>query len=127
MPFGLWATRYKIMLREKNLLAHTEHSSMEFLRAASVPNQHALIEVASVSRQNPWQHLPLGIDTNEPESKFSGDAKSCDASASIGGRILSHPGRKNHGVSGVFTVASWWSRSIIRAAMQPEWSILRAK
>ena len=58
---------------------------------------------ASVRRQNPWQYLPLGIDTNEAESKFSGDAKSCDASASIGGRILSHPGRKNHGVGRLYS------------------------
>src|SRR5262249_32819166 len=122
------ATRSKIMLREKNLLAHTEHASMDsYARARRRISTRAhrgnlLHAAASVSRQNPWQYLPLGIDTNEAESKFSGDAKSCDASASIGCRILSHPGRKNHGVSGVFTV-----RSIIRAAMQPEWSILRAK
>src|SRR5215471_17192547 len=38
------------MLREKNLLAHTEHSSMEFLRADSVPNQHAHVPRASVAK-----------------------------------------------------------------------------
>src|SRR5262249_59310879 len=115
------------------LLAHTEHSSMDsYARARRRISTRAhrgnlLHAAASVRRQNPWQYLPLGIDTNEAESKFSGDAKSCDASASIGGPILSQPTRHNHGVSGGFTVPSWWSRSIIRAAMQPEWSILRAK
>ena len=114
------------MLREKNLLAHTEHSSMEFLRADSVPNQHAHVPRASVAKIHGntclWALTLMKRNQNLVETQ-----KAATRARRLA--VVSCPtqGRKNHGVSGVFTVPSWWSRSIIRAAMQPERSILRAK